>query len=301
MPIFINYRREDSQAITGRIDDHLRQRFGDEDVFLDIDSIPLGVDFVAHIRESLSQCDVCIAVIGRHWICSRLFDANDFVRLELEEVLRLNVSVIPLLVEEARMPTKDDVPAALVPVLTRNGLRIDSGRDFRVHIDRLMEGIEDVRRRRPSLASLSSHRHSTSVAPEDEHAGSTAGEDASSSEVEDAQGFYTAVGAAQLIQSRFSEHPKAPLLLFRTERQRTWIVATTDHVYCLLDDVRTRQADRTVQWRISRSGAQPIRAYITPKGNHVVDIGDKRRWLYSKRLHSNANELERVLRALVFD
>ena len=50
MAIFINYRRDDSKAITGRIDDHLRMAFGDADVYRDVDSIPPGVDFVSILR-----------------------------------------------------------------------------------------------------------------------------------------------------------------------------------------------------------------------------------------------------------
>ena len=299
MPIFINYRREDSEAVTGRIDDHLRHNFGDEDVFLDIDNIPLGVDFVDYIRDSLAQCDVCLAVIGRRWICERLRDAHDFVRLELEEVLKLRVPVIPLLVDGSNMPTQADVPVSLLPLLTRNGLKIDSGRDFRVHMARLIEGIEDVRRRWPSLTSLRPHR--LALDQDGRRAPSANDADASSVDTEDGRGFYTAAGAARLIQSKFNENPKTPLLLFETERQRTWIAATTEHVYCLLDDARTREKDSTVQWRLSKSRAQPVRAYVTSKGNHVVDIGEKQRWLYSKRLHSNASVLEGALRALMHD
>ena len=80
MRIFINYRRDDSLAATGRIDDHLRHELGSDAVFRDIDNIPLGTDFVEHIRRAVESADVLIAVIGPNWVTPRLLDAQDFVR-----------------------------------------------------------------------------------------------------------------------------------------------------------------------------------------------------------------------------
>ena len=285
MPIFINYRRDDSQAITGRIDDHLRHAFGDEDVFLDIDSIPLGTDFTKHIRDSLSQCEICLAIIGRRWVSDRLEDENDFVRLELEEALRLEIPLIPVLVEGATIPKRAEVPPTLIRLLTRQAIEVDSGRDFKVHVARLIDGIKEIRARAASMSTLGPRVRSGK--PQDRV------------EAVDAQGFYTADGLVRLIQERYGETPKAPFLLFRTSKQHTWIAATNAHVYCLLDDARTRVSDRTIQWQIPLARAHPIRAYTTAKGNSVVDIGEKSRWLYSSRLHPNATELEQSLLSLI--
>jgi hypothetical protein len=46
--IFLSYRRDDTAAISGRVYDRLVARFGRRNVFKDIDSIPLGVDFQRH-------------------------------------------------------------------------------------------------------------------------------------------------------------------------------------------------------------------------------------------------------------
>jgi len=48
--IFVSYRRQDSADVTGRIYDRLVQRFDKEQIFKDVDSIPLGVDFREHLR-----------------------------------------------------------------------------------------------------------------------------------------------------------------------------------------------------------------------------------------------------------
>ena len=78
--IFISYRREDSEGHTGWLFDTLVSRFGDEQVFMDIDAIPLGVDFTRVITEAVASCDVMIAVIGSR--CLELVDASGNRRLD---------------------------------------------------------------------------------------------------------------------------------------------------------------------------------------------------------------------------
>lgn len=92
--IFISYRRDDSEGHTGRLYDALASRFGDEQVFMDIDTIPLGVDFARVITEAVASCDVLIAVIGRDWLTladstgrRRIDSPDDFVRLEIKAVI----------------------------------------------------------------------------------------------------------------------------------------------------------------------------------------------------------------------
>ena len=66
--IFISYRREDSEHVTGRIYDRLESHFGRDNVFLDVDAIPLGVDFREHLGRAVGRCDVLLAVIGERWL-----------------------------------------------------------------------------------------------------------------------------------------------------------------------------------------------------------------------------------------
>ena len=83
--IFISYRREDSADVTGRIYDHLCRTFRSEDIFTDVDSIPLGIDFRTFITERVQSCDVAIVIIGKDWLAAtnskgnrRLDDPDDF-------------------------------------------------------------------------------------------------------------------------------------------------------------------------------------------------------------------------------
>jgi hypothetical protein len=44
--VFISYRRDDSAGHAGRVHDWLAHEFGANLLFMDVDSIPLGSDFI---------------------------------------------------------------------------------------------------------------------------------------------------------------------------------------------------------------------------------------------------------------
>ncbi len=55
--IFISYRRDDSSGHTGRIFDRLEGRFGQGQVFMDVDTIRPGPDFVEMVQQAVGSCD----------------------------------------------------------------------------------------------------------------------------------------------------------------------------------------------------------------------------------------------------
>jgi photosystem II stability/assembly factor-like uncharacterized protein len=147
--IFLSYRRDDTAAISGRVYDRLVARFGRRNVFKDIDSIPLGVDFQRHTETVIRSCDGVIALIGRDWVTirdaqghRRLDDPQDFVRLEIETALAAEIPVIPLLVDGAKMPVAADLPPSLAALTLRNGLELEVGRRFDDDMRRLLIAIE---------------------------------------------------------------------------------------------------------------------------------------------------------------
>ena len=163
--IFISYRRDDAAYVTGHINDLLRQEFGAESVFTDVDNIALGVDFRKVLDESVSQCQVFLAVIGDNWLTVRdqegklrLDDPADFVRIEIESALKRNIPIIPLLVGRAQMPKAEDLPESLRDLAFRNGTPIRPAPDFNADMDRL---IRNLRR------YLQSVREQAAAAPAD--------------------------------------------------------------------------------------------------------------------------------------
>jgi hypothetical protein len=146
--IVISYRREDSKWITGRIFDRLENHFGHGNVFMDIDNVPLGKDFRDHLHDALSQCDILLAVVGPRWLevnedgQSRLGEEQDWVRIEIETAMAKKIPIIPLLIDQTKMPKPAELPVELRNFAFRQAAAIDTGIDFRTHMDRLVRSIE---------------------------------------------------------------------------------------------------------------------------------------------------------------
>lgn len=148
--IFICYRRDDSAWVTGRIYDRLVQKFGEEAVFKDIDSIPLGKNFKQYIDSIIGKCTVVIVVIGDQWLDSnRIDDPNDYVRLEIESALRRDIPVIPLLVQNASMPPEEVLPQSLRELRYRHGIPISNDPHFHVDMNRLIKSLEGILIKKP--------------------------------------------------------------------------------------------------------------------------------------------------------
>jgi hypothetical protein len=69
--ILISYRREDLAPYAGRLYDLLESHFGRDNVFMDIDTIQPGDDFVEAIERAIGSCDAVVAVIGKGWTSNR--------------------------------------------------------------------------------------------------------------------------------------------------------------------------------------------------------------------------------------
>ena len=70
--IFISYRRGDDPGSTGRLFERLQvEGFSSDQLFMDIDSIAPGIDFLRELHRQVEQSDVMLAVIGKGWIDAR--------------------------------------------------------------------------------------------------------------------------------------------------------------------------------------------------------------------------------------
>jgi hypothetical protein len=157
--VFISYRREDSISQAGRIYDHLVARFGKKSVFMDIDTLKPGDDFVDALKRTVSSCDVLVAVIGKNWLSikdengrQRLQDPADFVLLEVATALDRGIRVIPALVAGAQMPRVEELPESLKTITRRQAIVLsDTG--FRDGMTRLIGAVESPRGKRLAVFS----------------------------------------------------------------------------------------------------------------------------------------------------
>jgi hypothetical protein len=133
-----------------RIRDMLAPHYGEASIFTDIDSIPLGTDFLEHLNSELATCDALIAIVGPRWLDGGLgpghgvHEETDFVRIEVEAALSRRIPVIPALVLGATMPKPAELPEALRKFAFRNGTAIDSGVNFRNDTNRLIRSLDET-------------------------------------------------------------------------------------------------------------------------------------------------------------
>jgi hypothetical protein len=147
--VFVSYRREDGGDAAGRLADRLVDRFGAGRVFMDVEAIEPGTDFVEVITRAVEACDVLVVVIGPGWLTAtdtrgrRLDDPNDWVRVEVRTALARGARVIPVLVRDAVMPNRGDLPEDLAGLARRAALRVRH-ESFRDDAARLVAAVAQV-------------------------------------------------------------------------------------------------------------------------------------------------------------
>jgi hypothetical protein len=152
--IFISYRRDDDPSGAARLRDGLAARFGEANLFTDVDNLLAGQRFDVELAKALGQCDVLIAVVGPRWLellaAKADSDGRDYVREEIAEALRRRIVVIPVRVGRGgrlpALPRAADLPddiRDLVHYQKHDVVHERFGRD----IAGLIEAIEIVRGR----------------------------------------------------------------------------------------------------------------------------------------------------------
>jgi hypothetical protein len=134
--IFINYRRGDTSANASRLYEWLSERYGEDQVFMDVDAIEPGLDWEEAIDRAVASSDLILAVIGDDWLAElnrRINDEDDFVRHELAAALQRDIRIIPVLVEGAKMPRADELPESLASLTRRQAFEV---RDERFRFDK---------------------------------------------------------------------------------------------------------------------------------------------------------------------
>jgi TIR domain len=146
--VFISYRRNDSAGHAGRVHDRLAQEFGADLLFMDVDNLPLGADFIKALHKEVAKCRVLLAVIGPGWLDvrdgsgqRRLNNPNDFVRVEIAAALQRKIPVIPILLEGTAIPSADQLPPDLQELSVRHGINVRHD-SFHSDMDRLIRGLK---------------------------------------------------------------------------------------------------------------------------------------------------------------
>ena len=144
----MSYRRQETAYAANWLYQRLAERFGDDQVFMDVDAIELGDDFVAAITTAVNSCDVLLALIGDQWLTitdsegkRRIDDPHDFVHLEIKAALAHKVRIIPILVNGATMPRDADLPTSIARLAYRQALELNPNR-FDEDLDPLLKMLD---------------------------------------------------------------------------------------------------------------------------------------------------------------
>jgi hypothetical protein len=153
--VFISYRREESKYQAKRLHDALLKALPAEHVFMDIDSVPLGADFVNILEGWVDKCDILMALIGPHWTEAidpktnkrRLDSSDDFVRIEIRQALRREIQVVPVLLDLPTMPSAENLPEDIRKLVRRQAALVEF-RTFDTDVKRLIRKLGIKRQRR---------------------------------------------------------------------------------------------------------------------------------------------------------
>jgi len=132
--IFISYRVHDTAGETDRLVESLKQYVDASHIFIDIDKLEPGIPFDEAIKKQLDFCDVMLVVIGPNWAGKKMdgsiqiFDESDWVRLEIRTAISRNILVVPVLVDNAALPTPDQLPTDLQLLSKRQAYSISRSR-----------------------------------------------------------------------------------------------------------------------------------------------------------------------------
>ncbi|HNB02025.1 MAG TPA: SUMF1/EgtB/PvdO family nonheme iron enzyme [Nitrosomonas sp.] len=148
--IFINYRRSDSAGYAGRLYDRLVKHFGADHLFMDIDQIEPGEDFVEVLQKKLQAVQVAVVLIGKSWLDSkdetgqrRLDNPDDWVRIEIATLLERKIRIIPVLIGGAATPKSSQLPELLISLARRQAFEISDTR-FHSDVDKLIQALEKI-------------------------------------------------------------------------------------------------------------------------------------------------------------
>jgi O-acetyl-ADP-ribose deacetylase (regulator of RNase III) len=144
--VFISYRREDTGGYARSLFDRLDSRFPGR-VFMDVARLSPGVDYVEIIEQVLTKCEALIGLIGKHWAqtaegINRFADRQDLLQFELAHALERKILVIPVLVGGATLPSSENLPTLLHPLLRRQVLELNDT-NFEDVVARLIGALEE--------------------------------------------------------------------------------------------------------------------------------------------------------------
>ncbi|GKS58524.1 hypothetical protein YTPLAS18_20510 [Nitrospira sp.] len=150
--VFISYRRVTAdQELIRTIYERLNQHFGDGTIFLDEETISPGAYWETFIKDQIKSCFFMLVIIDEDWLNyrqehrKRSIDLReDYVRLEIQLALNAHLIMIPTLIDQADMPTAEQLPPSIKRLAEHQAFRVHSDSSLHPDLDRLIQVIDDT-------------------------------------------------------------------------------------------------------------------------------------------------------------
>lgn len=142
--VFLSYRRLE-HVWADRLARSLANRFGADLVFQDVEDIAGGQRWRAAIRTAIQGAEVVVVAIGPCWLVDqagrrRLDEPDDVLRAELVEALELDKPIVPVLVGDAAMPGRHDLPDALAEFAEHQAVQLGEA-TWNIDVERLLDRV----------------------------------------------------------------------------------------------------------------------------------------------------------------
>ena len=147
--VFINYRTGDGEWPAAFLDDKFKRRYGADRVFRDATSLEPGHDFRAELLRRLERCTVLVVIIGPTWLTARdqagrrrLDNSADYVCMEIAESLKRKIRVLPITLNEVRLPLRDELPRMIADLAHRQA-RVFRSRNYQSDFKEIVAVIDE--------------------------------------------------------------------------------------------------------------------------------------------------------------
>jgi hypothetical protein len=120
---------------------------------MDFVGIQPGENFRTVLAERMDSAEAVLVVVGDAWLTAkdargrRLADRDNFVRIEVASALKRDIRVIPVLVKDAKMPQRAELPRSIAALASQQAVRLAADH-WRQDVDELIRVLEKARKPR---------------------------------------------------------------------------------------------------------------------------------------------------------
>ncbi|MCP3961115.1 MAG: toll/interleukin-1 receptor domain-containing protein [bacterium] len=148
--IFICYRRKTCGFPALAVYQKLKDEFGEDHVFMDLQISP-GENFREKIQRTIDRSDVLLTLIDRDWLTitdedgtPKLETPDDVLRNEIEQGLQRGIVVLPVLLDGTEMPHQRRLPESIHELTECNAAKARTGNDFEKDMEELIRAVKSA-------------------------------------------------------------------------------------------------------------------------------------------------------------